>query len=58
MSLALPSVQGAIGLGNTYAVFAVIAVGAVGVIYTIVPETKGKTLEQIEEMFDHEEKSP
>ena len=37
--------------GNTYLVFAGIAVVALLTIYLTVPETKGKTLEEIESMF-------
>jgi hypothetical protein len=48
VSLALPSVEAAVGLPATYLGFA--AVGAVALlsIYYTVPETKGKTLEEIE----------
>lgn len=52
VSLVLPSVQDSFGPGATYLTFAAIAVLAVGTIYVIVPETKGKTLEQIERLFD------
>jgi Sugar (and other) transporter len=54
VSLALPSVQEAWGPGYTYLAFCVIAVAAVATIYAIVPETKGKSLEQIEAMFASE----
>ena len=37
--------------GNTYLVFAVIGAIALLTIYLTVPETKGKTLEEIESMF-------
>jgi len=37
--------------GNTYLVFAGIGAIALVTIYLIVPETKGKTLEEIESMF-------
>ena len=52
VSLVLPSVQDSLGPGVTYLVFAAIGLVAVGCIYAIVPETKGKTLEQIEQIFD------
>ncbi len=52
VSLVLPSVQDSLGPGVTYLVFAAIGLVAVGSIYAIVPETKGKTLEQIEQIFD------
>ena len=51
VSLVLPSVQDSIGAGYTYLVFAGLSVVAVVTIYNIVPETKGKTLEQIEAMW-------
>ena len=52
VSLVLPSVQEAFGAGGTYLTFAAIGVVALGTIFTIVPETKGKTLEEIEALFD------
>lgn len=51
VSFALPSVQAAVGPAATYAGFAVIAAASVAVIWATVPETKGKTLEEIEAMF-------
>jgi MFS family permease len=51
VSLVLPSLQDSIGPGFTYLVFAAVSVAAVAIIYSIVPETKGKTLEQIEAMW-------
>lgn len=51
VSLVLPSLQDGLGPGYTYLIFAVISVAAVATIYSIVPETKGKTLEQIEAMW-------
>jgi hypothetical protein len=56
VSLALPTVQQAWGPGYTYLGFAGITVLALATIYTIVPETKGKTLEEIETMFSQESK--
>lgn len=52
VSLALPSLQDGLGPGATYLVFAAIAVAAVVTIYNTVPETKGKTLEEIEAMWE------
>jgi len=51
VSLALPSVETAVGLPATYAGFASVAVLALLSIYFTVPETKGKTLEEIEAMW-------
>ena len=51
VSFALPSIQEAAGPAATYAAFSVIAVASVAMIYALVPETKGRTLEEIEEMF-------
>ena len=51
VSLVLPSLQAGIGPGYTYLVFAGISVAAVATIYSLVPETKGKTLEEIESMW-------
>ena len=48
VSLALPGLQGNLGPGYTYLLFAGVAVVAVAVIYVAVPETKGKSLEEIE----------
>ena len=48
VSLALPSLQDNLGPGYTYLLFAGVGVVAVAVIYSLVPETKGKTLEEIE----------
>ena len=51
VSLVLPSLQDGIGPGYTYVVFAAVSVAAVITIYKVVPETKGKTLEEIEGMW-------
>ncbi len=55
MSLVLPTVQDTLGLGTTYAVFAGIGVISLVTIYNIVPETRGKTLEEIEALWDKDE---
>jgi hypothetical protein len=51
VSLVLPSLQTGVGMQGTYALFGVIGAGAVAYIYRNVPETKGKTLEEIEEIW-------
>lgn len=51
VSLVLPSLQEGLGMQATYAIFAAIGVGAVANIYVNVPETKGKSLEQIEALW-------
>jgi sugar porter (SP) family MFS transporter len=48
VSLALPLLQSSLGQGGTYALFAGLGAAAVTSIALTVPETKGKTLEEIE----------
>ncbi|KAG1668309.1 hypothetical protein FOA52_011206 [Chlamydomonas sp. UWO 241] len=48
VSLLLPSVQEAVGPSGTYIVCAVVSLLAVLIVHLLVPETKGKTLEEIE----------
>ena len=48
----LPTLQESLGPAGTYALFGVISVVALASIYTSVPETKGKSLEEIEDMFN------
>ena len=52
VSLVLPTFQESFGAGATYLGFAVIGLAALATIYAIVPETKGKSLEEIEALFD------
>eukprot|EP00208_Stichococcus_sp_RCC1054_P003286 CAMPEP_0206138946 /NCGR_PEP_ID=MMETSP1473-20131121/4000_1 /ASSEMBLY_ACC=CAM_ASM_001109 /TAXON_ID=1461547 /ORGANISM="Stichococcus sp, Strain RCC1054" /LENGTH=518 /DNA_ID=CAMNT_0053532515 /DNA_START=301 /DNA_END=1857 /DNA_ORIENTATION=+ len=52
VSFALPTVQKSLGQDGTYLLFCVISIVAVASIYFTVPETKGKSLEEIETMFD------
>jgi len=51
VSLALPTVQSVLGVDVTYIAFGIVAVVAWASIYLTVPETKGKSLEEIERMF-------
>lgn len=51
VSLALPQLQAALGPSATYASFAAMGVVAVATINALVPETRGKTLEEIEAMW-------
>eukprot|EP00890_Picochlorum_soloecismus_P002939 jgi/Picsp_1/3646/NSC_06483-R1_d-xylose-proton symporter-like 2 len=51
VSLVIPSLQEMFGQSALYFGFAAIGVVALGSIYTNVPETKGKTLEEIEAMW-------
>lgn len=55
VSLVLPSVQDGLGAGGAYALFGVVSVVALASIYWTVPETKGKSLEEIEKMLDRGE---
>jgi len=51
VSLALPSLQEGLGPAGTYYLFGAIGAVAVASIAATVPETKGKTLEEIEAMW-------
>ena len=51
VSLALPPLQAAAGPSATYALFSVVAAASAVLIAGNVPETKGKTLEEIEAVF-------
>jgi len=51
VTLVLPSVQAAVGQGPTFLGFGCIGCVALATIYALVPETKGKTLEEIEAQF-------
>lgn len=51
VSLFIPSLQESLGPAGLYFSFAGIGLIALYVIYSIVPETKGKSLEEIEEMW-------
>jgi sugar porter (SP) family MFS transporter len=55
VSLLLPSVQEMYGPASTYLIFSLIGMVAVVVIYKIVPETKGKSLEEIEALWKHDD---
>lgn len=55
VSLVLPSLQDNLGAGGAYALFAVVSIVALASIYLTVPETKGKSLEQIEKMLERGE---
>lgn len=52
VSFLLPSLQQNLGQDGAYLLFCVISVVAVASIYFTVPETKGKSLEEIGTMFD------
>jgi len=56
VSLALPSIQTTLGPAATYLVFAGLGVLSVSSIYYTLPETKGKTLEQIQDEFSKQTK--
>jgi MFS family permease len=51
VSLILPGIQDKFGLPATYQCFAAVGVIALVSIYFTVPETKGKTLEEIEALW-------
>jgi hypothetical protein len=58
VALVLPSIEKAFGMGWLYTGFAIVAAVAWGVIYCIVVETKGKTLEEIEALLLYKEVTP
>lgn len=51
----LPSLQTGLGAGGAYTLFSMISVVALMSIYLTVPETKGKSLEEIEKMLERGE---
>lgn len=51
----LPALQDGLGMGATYSLFGAISIAALVTMYFTVPETKGKSLEQIESMLDRGE---
>lgn len=51
VTLVLPSIQRVFGLGGLYTGFGLVAAIAWIVIFLIVPETKGRTLEEIEALL-------
>ncbi|KAJ6402052.1 hypothetical protein OIU84_014179 [Salix udensis] len=53
VSMSFLSVSAAITVGGTFFVFSVISALSVAFVHTCVPETKGKSLEQIEMMFQN-----
>jgi sugar porter (SP) family MFS transporter len=55
VSLYIPSLQESLGPSGLYFAFAGIGCIALYVIYSIVPETKGKSLEEIENMWSYDE---
>ncbi|KAL0010989.1 hypothetical protein SO802_006097 [Lithocarpus litseifolius] len=54
VAMSFLSVSRAITVGGTFFVFAVFSAFSVAFVHTCVPETKGKTLEQIEVIFQNE----
>ena len=56
VSLALPTLEDKAGLGATYLLFAGIGVLSLISIYLTIPETKGKTLEEIEALWAEDDK--
>ena len=56
VSLVLPTLEDKAGLGATYLLFAGIGVVSLGSIYATIPETKGKTLEEIEALWAEDDK--
>lgn len=51
VAFGFPPVRDALGTGSTFFVFAVLGLLAIAFVATMVPETRGKTLEQFEDEF-------
>ncbi|MDR1188508.1 MAG: sugar porter family MFS transporter [Bifidobacteriaceae bacterium] len=51
VAMLFPTLMGSVGIGNTYFVFAALAAVSLVFIRRWVPETRGKSLEQLEEEF-------
>ena len=51
MGLVFPTLLSALGLNFTFLVFVIVGILSIGFVYYFVPETKGKTLEEIEKQF-------
>jgi membrane protein implicated in regulation of membrane protease activity len=51
---AFPAWQNAWGLGLVMVSFAVLSVVAIGFVYKFLPETKGRSVEQVVQVFERE----
>lgn len=51
MGLVFPTLLSALGLNFTFLVFVIVGILSINFVYYFVPETKGKTLEEIEKQF-------
>ncbi|KAJ8749148.1 hypothetical protein K2173_013755 [Erythroxylum novogranatense] len=58
VAMSFLSVSNAISLGGTFLIFSAISALSVVFVYALVPETKGKSLEQIEQLFQKEREVP
>jgi MFS family permease len=56
VALVFPILVGAIGQGNSFWVFALLTGLAIVFVYFLVPETKGRSLDQIQQELVHEAK--
>ena len=58
VSLVLPSLQSELGMTNMYMGFASLSTVALLIFFIVIPETKGKSLEEIEEFFSKDGTPP
>lgn len=52
MTLTFLSLIRALGVAGTFAIYAILCIAAFVFIWTMVPETRGKTLEQIQREWE------
>ena len=53
VSQTFPMLKDSIGVGNTFLIYMIMAFAAFVFVWKMIPETKGKTLEEIEKTWHH-----